>query len=145
MKVAVGSTNPIKLQSVKEAFEKVWPEKNWDFLPSDVKSGISDQPMTFTETIKGATTRAKKAIQLHDADFGVGLEGGLEKIGKDWFDAGWLIVIDKNGIKGIGSTINMHVPPKMMRLINKGIELGLVNDIIFKEKILSKGPVTSVI
>lgn len=35
------------------------------------------------------------------------------------------------GQEGIGSTIRMETPPKLMTLIKQGIELGVANDIIF--------------
>src|SRR3989344_4029632 len=98
MKVAVGSKNPVKIEAVKRAFEIIWPEKKWDVLGVEVSSGVSNQPMSDLESIKGATTRAKRAIKALKADFGVGLEGGLQKIKKDWFDCGWIVVINKNAI-----------------------------------------------
>jgi inosine/xanthosine triphosphatase len=43
-----------------------------------VPSGVSDQPMTEDETILGAITRAKNVLAAEpEADFGLGLEGGL--------------------------------------------------------------------
>jgi non-canonical (house-cleaning) NTP pyrophosphatase len=62
------------------------------------------------------------------------MEGGLQKIGKEWFDSGWQVVVDKKGIVGIGSTIKMNTPPKMVKMIKSGIELGDVNDILFNKK-----------
>ncbi len=133
MKVAIGSKNPVKIASVKEAFEKVWPDNEFIFEGVDVMSGVSDQPMSDEESIKGGTTRAKLAMEALDADFGVGLEGGLQKINGKWFDCGWIVVLDKNGREGVGSSVKVITPPKMMELIHQGIELGHVNDIIFKK------------
>lgn len=137
MKIAVGSTNPVKIQAAKETFEKLWPKKAWVVEGIKVSSGISDQPMSDEESIKGATNRAKKAQKQLNADYGVGLEGGLQKIGKKWFDCGWAIVVDKKGTVGIASTVRAETPTKMIRLIKKGMELGDANDILFK-KINSK-------
>jgi len=134
MRIAVGSENPVKIAAVKEAFEKVWPNKSFEVIGAKVLSGVSDQPMNLSHTIKGSTRRAKLAIKKVNADFGVGLEGGLEKIGKEWFDAGWIVVIDKKGTIGMGGSIRMHTPKSMMTLIKRGIELGVVNDIVFKKK-----------
>ncbi|OGE33014.1 hypothetical protein A3E66_02065 [Candidatus Daviesbacteria bacterium RIFCSPHIGHO2_12_FULL_37_16] len=133
MKVAVGSKNPVKIEAVKRAFEIIWPEKKWDVLGVEVSSGVSNQPMSDLESIKGATTRAKRAIKALKADFGVGLEGGLQKIKKDWFDCGWIVVINKKGEMGMGSSIRMHAPRRMMELVKKGMELGDANDLIFRK------------
>jgi inosine/xanthosine triphosphatase len=132
MKVAVGSKNSVKINAVKDAFRLVFPQKRWDVIGIDVESGVSNQPMSDRESIKGARNRAKKALKILKADFGVGLEGGLHEIDGRWFDNGWIAVIDKNGKEGFGSTVKMPTPEKLMELIHKGIELGVANDILFK-------------
>lgn len=134
-KVAVGSKNPVKVEAVRLAFTDVWPEIQWEVIGADVPSGVSNQPMSDRESIKGATNRAKRSMKLHQADFGVGLEGGLQKIGREYVDAGWMIVISKDGRVGIGSTVKMHTPHKMMKIVlEEGKELGEVCDIIFKRQ-----------
>ena len=129
MKVVVGSKNPVKIQATKEAFEKLWPKKNRSVIGLEVKSGVSDQPMSDEESIKGASNRAKKALKTGKADFGIGFEGGLHKIGEKWFDCGWVVVVNKKGQIGIATTVRVEIPRKMMRLIIKGKELGEVIDI----------------
>jgi inosine/xanthosine triphosphatase len=131
MKIAVGSKNPVKIACVQQAFEKVFPDTTWEVEGIDVVSGVSDQPMSDKESITGARNRAKKALESLGADYGVGLEGGLQEIEGNWFDAGWIVVVDKEGNEGIGSTIRMMTPEKMMHLIKQGMELGHVNDKLF--------------
>ena len=70
MIVAVGSLNPVKIQATLNAFKKFWPDKSWKIIGIETPSGVSDQPMSDNEYIKGAFKKIK-------ADFGVGLEGGL--------------------------------------------------------------------
>lgn len=134
MKVAVGSKNPVKIESVKQAFEIIFPDKKWEVFGADVKSGVSNQPMSDEESIRGARNRAKKALKELNADFGVGLEGGMQKIKGKWYECGWMAIVDKKGNEGIGSSVRMQVPEKMMHFIRKGMELGDVNDIVFKKK-----------
>lgn len=134
MKVAVGSLNPVKINAVKNAFKLVWPKKKIDVYGVDVRSGVSAQPMSDAESIKGATLRAKRSIKKINAEFGVGLEGGLNKIGSKWFDCGWAVVLDKNGTCGIGSSARMLTPEKIMKLVRAGRELGTANDIVFGAK-----------
>ena len=137
MKVVVGSQNPVKIEAVRQAFCAVWPQKNWEVTGVDLTSGVSDQPMSDLESIKGATNRANNAIKKSKVDYSVGLEGGLQQIGSVWFDCGWIVIIDKKGYIGIGSTIRMNASSKMIKMIKAGIELGAVNDILFN-KINSK-------
>lgn len=132
--IAVGSNNPVKIQAVCRAFEKIFSNTSWKVIGVDVKSGVSNQPMSDLESIKGATNRAKNALKKINADYGVGLEGGVEKIGDKWFDCGWIVIVDKKGQEGIGSSIRMHTPDKMINMVKKGKELGEAIDIIFKQK-----------
>lgn len=131
MKIAIGSKNPVKIAAVQDAFELVWPDENFVFEGSDVASGVPDQPMSDEESILGATNRAERALEALGADFGVGLEGGIQQIGEKYFDCGWIVVVDKDGKKGVGSSIRMAVPFKMIKMIKEGKELGTVVDIVF--------------
>ncbi|MBI5045079.1 MAG: inosine/xanthosine triphosphatase [Candidatus Levybacteria bacterium] len=132
-KVAIGSKNAIKIACVKEAFEKVWPGKKFEFIGVEVSSGISDQPMSDEESIKGARNRAISAMTKESSEWGVGLEDGIQLIGEKYFDCGW-VVVRKSIQEGIGSSIKLEVPLKMITLIKKGIELGKVVDIVFDQE-----------
>jgi len=133
MKIAVGSQNPVKIKAVETAFKTIWSDKEWEILSVDVSSGVSRQPMSDEESIKGARNRAKQAIEKIGADYGVGIEGGLQKIGEHYFDCGWAVVLDKENNEGIGSTIRMIAPSRMIEMIKQGRELGEVNDILFNK------------
>src|SRR5258708_40205244 len=135
MLVAVGSKNPVKVQAVKAAFEKVFPEKKWDVVGIEVESEVSAQPMSDEESVRGARNRAQKALKKMKADFGVGIEGGLQKIEEYWFTRGWMVIVNQKGDEGVGSSVSIRVTDRMMELIHQGKELGEVNDIIFKKKI----------
>lgn len=130
VKVAIGSKNPVKLQATEKAFGLVWPDKDFEFVSIETKSGVSDQPMSDQETIKGATNRAKQAQKETGADFGVGLEGGIVKVDNQYFARAWMAVINKKGEIGLGSTLSAPLPDKFMKLVNNGIELGKAHDII---------------
>lgn len=131
MNIAVGSTNPVKIEAVRLAFEKVWPDITWNVSGLEVSSDISKQPMSDIESITGARNRANAVLHQNDTDYGVGIEGGIEKIGEHWFDCGWIVVIDKHGTEGIGSSLRLMVPRSMVQSIQAGKELGEVIDEVF--------------
>src|SRR3972149_8172844 len=139
MKVVVGSANPVKIKATKRAFAKVWPKEKWKVVGIEVSSGVSHQPMTDKDAVKGARNRAKRVLKLENADFGVGLEGGLQEFEGIWFDTGWIVVIDKKGTEGVGSTIRMQNAPKTIKMVQNGLELGHVDDIVFKVKNSKQG------
>lgn len=130
--IAVGSKNPVKITAVRNAFKKVWPSKKWHIFGVSVDSGVSLQPLTDAESIAGAKNRAHVARKISGATYGVGLEGGLQQINGLWFDCGWIVVADKKGVEGIGSTVRVHTPQAMMDQIKKGYELGEVIDMLFQ-------------
>lgn len=55
--VAVGSTNPVKVNAVQEAFRACFPGWMFDVRGIKAASGVSDQPMTDKETRSGAIVR----------------------------------------------------------------------------------------
>ena len=48
MKITVGSTNPVKVGAVMEAFQKYWPE--CEVEGKEVVSGVAEQPRSEEET-----------------------------------------------------------------------------------------------
>jgi len=92
-----------------------------------VASGVSAQPMSDEESIEGATNRAKASLAATpSADFGVGMEGGIHKLGDKWYECGWIAVIDKKGTIGIGSSARFELSGKIMKEILAGKELATV-------------------
>lgn len=131
--VAVGSENPSKIYAVTLAWKTLWPEQPVTITGVTVASGVSEQPRSNTESIQGARNRAAAAQAKLKTDFGVGLEGGIQKIGDHYFSSGWAVIRDAKGNEGIGSSLLMMVPPAIMTLIEQGVELGKANDIVFKK------------
>ena len=66
-KIIVASGNPVKIESTKRAFQKVFPNETFELEGIEVESGVPDQPMGEHETLLGASTRAQNA-QLIDGD-----------------------------------------------------------------------------
>lgn len=132
--VAVGSINPVKIEAVKLAFQLIFPDEKWQVFGVKADSLVRSQPLSDVESISGARNRAKAVFIDNTLDFGVGVEGGLQEIEGIWFSCGWVVVVDKNGIEGIGSTARIITPSKMVKQILKGKELGEVVDHYFQTK-----------
>jgi len=126
MLIAVGSKNPAKIKAAKIVVKKLFPGAK--VLAVDAPSKVSSQPKSDEEAIKGATNRAKYAKIQTNADYAIGMEGGVHKIGKKWFECGWIAIIDKNGKWGIGSSGRYEVSKKLAEKIYSGKELGEVID-----------------
>jgi len=77
-KINVGSKNIQKIDAVKEVLNEYPDFKNCIVTGIDVKSGISEQPKSMDETIKGAINRAKGSFL--NCDYSFGIESGLMKV-----------------------------------------------------------------
>lgn len=123
-KVAIGSKNPVKVNAIKNAFELMLPGIAFEFVDVEAQSGVSDQPFSVEESINGATNRAKRALNSLHADYGVGLEGGIEQVGEDYFVSGWAAVVDQGNVVSCGSSVRVPIPKDILDLVNSGLELG---------------------
>lgn len=130
MKILVGSKNPVKINSVEEAFKNYFEAVDVNGL--DVESGVSNQPIG-DETFIGAKNRAIELIKKNEtnrlgADFFVGIEGGIVKLFDKWFAFGCMCIADKEGNVGFGSSPQFELPQIVVDKLLSGIELGKVMD-----------------
>lgn len=127
MKIIVGSTNPVKIKAVKYVFSEVYGDVTAEGL--QVVSGVSEQPRGDEETIQGARRRAELALESKDdADYGVGLEGGVYELDGKLYECAWCAIEQGDGEKGLGGGLRFEIPPKVAERIRKGEELGPVMD-----------------
>ncbi len=132
MKVIVASLNPVKLGAVAAAFRIQFPGIEADIVPVRVDSGVGDQPMSDAETLEGARNRVAAArAAVAEANFWVGLEGGLEDIAGQMFGFAWMAVGDASGRISEARSATLPLPPAVRELVMDGMELGHANDRVF--------------
>ena len=130
-KVIVASKNPVKIEATKSAFKKVFPREKILIEGVSVKSGVGDQPMSDKDTYKGAHNRARNAKrQFAKADYWIGIEGGINAAGNEMLTFAWIIILSENKL-GKARTGSFFLPEKVVKLMNKGMELGDADDIVF--------------
>ncbi|EEA96164.1 inosine/xanthosine triphosphatase [Pseudovibrio sp. JE062] len=141
MKVVVASQNPVKVNATLEAFRAQFPADEIDLVSASVPSGVGDQPMNDEETRQGAVQRAENALEAEaDADFGVGLEGGICELHGIAYTFAWMVVISREGQVSASRSMLLPLPDKVMQLVRSGVELGHAIDEIFgTENIKHKG------
>ena len=132
-KVIIGSRNPVKINCVREILQTVYPNQVFDYHGLSVPSGVADQPMTDEETLKGAVNRAKNVQQKDDADYYVGIEGGIADDGEIMTAFAWVVIISDRKI-GKARTSTFELPPKIAELVREGVELGHADDQVFKRE-----------
>lgn len=130
-KIIISSKNPVKIKATIDGFRKMFPEQDFEIEGISVSSDVSDQPMSDSETMLGAYNRATKAsANQSDADFWVGIEGGIEDKNLEMESFAWVVIKSLNKV-GKGRTGTFLLPEKVSELIRKGKELGEANDIVF--------------
>jgi inosine/xanthosine triphosphatase len=134
VKIIIASRNPIKINATKLAFEQMFPDKIFQFEGVNISSDISDQPMSNNETLKGAINRSNNAkLEYMDADYWIGIEGGVEKKGNEMQVFAWIYIQSKEMV-GKARTATFDLPKKIIELIDSGMELGDADDVIFNRR-----------
>ena len=124
--VVVGSTNPVKIAAVEAVLERSGSDARvWGMA---VPSGVRDQPEGDAETIRGATQRARAALEASDADLAVGIEGGVVEEAGHMRTCAWAAVVSRDGRVGIGGSLAMALPDCVAALVRDGMELGHAMD-----------------
>ncbi len=115
IKVVVGSENPVKINAAKKAFNKLFGKV--EIMGIKVDSEVGEQPFSNEMTLIGAINRAKNAMKkVTNADYWVGIEGGLYVTSVGVFVNGWVAVT--NGTKfGYGSTISVQIPKSVVKML----------------------------
>jgi inosine/xanthosine triphosphatase len=130
LKIVVASTNPVKLESVGSAFEACF-KTPLELLTVSVPSGVAAQPMTDAETLRGARNRAGAALlSIPDAQYAVGLEGGIEDTEDGMLSFAW-VVVKTQMEESKARTATLVLPECVATLVRQGVELGLANDRVF--------------
>lgn len=122
--ILVGSTNKNKVEAVKEVIADAPILADCDVRGIAVESGVSEQPLTLEETIRGAKTRAENAFR--HCHLSIGLEGGMMAVPET--DGEYMIVSICSIFDGekhhIGMSCGFRLPKEVARLmIEEGLDL----------------------
>ncbi len=95
IRIAVGSLNPVKLEGVRRAAGRAFPQARVEVFGVEADSAVGEQPLGFDETWAGACNRSKGAHErFPDADYSAGLESGLIRFGERYFDIQFCALYD---------------------------------------------------
>lgn len=109
----------------------MFPGKKFSFAGESFPSGVPDQPLTDAQTLQGALNRADNAFNKYvQADYWVGIEGGVEKINSEMEVFAWVVI--KSSLQtGKARTASFFLPTQIAKLVDEGKELGEADDIVF--------------
>jgi inosine/xanthosine triphosphatase len=132
MKILVTSHNPVKIEAVRNAFQSQFSGDEIHLVPVSVESCVSNQPMSDRETRQGARNRVNNARQMYgDADYWVGLEGGLDMFDDQLMAFAWMVIANRENQFSEARSATLPLPPGIQTLVRGGMELGEANDQVF--------------
>lgn len=122
MIVAVGSTNPAKLEGVRMAFSRYFPGVKIRSI--DSSSVARSQPLGLEQMVEGAMARAKFALSEVGGEYGVGVEAGIFKVGEVYFDHQQAAIAAPSGKVSLGHSAGYMLPKGAIEeLLVEGKEL----------------------
>lgn len=130
MRIAVGSSNPVKVKAVERAFLRFF-QVSVVMVP--VSTAVPPQPVGIDVTIKGAIARARNALAASEgAELGVGIEAGLIQVPgtiSGYMDQQFAAIADRNGRVTLGGGPSFEYPRSIVsRVLAEGIEIGTAMD-----------------
>ena len=129
--LVIASTNPVKVQAALNGFKRLFPAAEVNVIAIAVPSDVAHQPMSDEETLRGALNRSANARNAQpNADYWIGIEGGIQPSGPEMAAFAWIVVRSKEMI-GKARTGTFFLPPAVVDLIHAGKELGEADDIVF--------------
>ncbi len=130
-RIIVASQNPVKIDAVARAFQRMFPKRLFMVEGVSVDSGVPDQPLTDKICWQGAVNRSENARMRHpSADFWVGVEGGVDGWQGRMIAFAWIVILSLEG-QGSARTANFQLPQKIQSLVESGLELGDADDRVF--------------
>jgi inosine/xanthosine triphosphatase len=126
MRIAVGSTSDSKLRTARAVFARIDPAFEIAAVP--VESVVPAQPIGDAETIRGALHRAAESRARTDADYGVGIEGGVHQDEWGVWMVAWVAVVNRQGREGLGCGLRLRLPRWMAERALAGEEIGDIVD-----------------
>jgi len=124
LRIALGTTSLQKIGYLREVLEEIGITA--EIIPQEVKSGVSEQPLSEAETKKGSLNRAKEALkQAPEADFGLGIEVGYQPNKEGQYEIFCSAsVVDRNNFSLSCFSSRFLLPSFYQKILREGKYLG---------------------
>jgi len=132
--IIVASQNPVKIDAALKGFSLMFPSTSYSARGIATPSGVPDQPFSDDTTLLGAQNRVANARTLEpDADYWVGIEGGVDDHAESLRSFAWVVIAGRDGLTGKARTGTYYLPQETAQLVRSGMELGHADDVIFRQ------------
>ena len=131
VRIAVASTNPVKIEAARLGFERAFPHWVLQVQGVSVRLDTPDQPIGDEVTYQGAVRRMQALKEVAaEYSFFVGIEGGVERRPHGYDSFAWIVLGDARR-QAASRTGTFYLPPAVCRLLDEGLELGDADDQVF--------------
>ena len=122
VKVAVGTSNPMKVRAAEIAFKAFMDASVFSVK---VESGVGPQPAGVRSVLLGALRRAVGAIRESGADYGVGVEAGPIEFPSStgFLETQVAVVVDRGCRAGVGLSPSFELEEGVVKAMIAGVEL----------------------
>ena len=132
-RLVVASQNPVKIEATRRGFARMFPRRAFHLHPVTVPSEVRPQPLSDAETLQGALNRVQHAALLvPQADYWVGIEGGVEERHGSMQAFAWIVVSTPH-LLGQSRTGTFSVPEEVAALVRQGYELATAVERIYQQ------------
>ncbi len=124
VEIKVGSKNRVKIDAVREAIKQFSLFSKAHVTGVQSSSGVSRQPKSLEETIRGAMNRARNTFM--DCDYSVGIEDGImpEPLTSEWINVSACVIYDGSKFH-IGLAPSFAYPRRVAEaVLSEGSEIG---------------------
>ena len=128
LKVAVGSTNPVKVAAVREIVSRFHPQL--ELSEMDASGMVGEQPWG-SEAEEGAKARAHAC--LAEKDLGIGIEAGVWEREDGLYDVQYCAIVDRMGRTTVGHGMGFMYPPAIAEKVRNGASVGTACAQLFEE------------
>ena len=130
--LVVAPQNPVKIEATRRGFASMFPGLAFHLHVVAVPSGVRPQPLSDAETLQGALNRVQHAAHLvPQADYWVGIEGGVEERQGSMEAFAW-IVVSSPPLLGKSRTGTFGVPKEVAALVRQGYELAAAVEEVYQ-------------
>ncbi len=123
MRITIGSANPVKVEALRELIVDYPHLRDATVVAHEVSSGVSEQPRSLSETIEGATNRARNAF--HECTYSFGIESGLMEVPTTktgYMDVCVCVIFDGSEYH-LGLSSAWEVPHRVAELMSQGLTM----------------------
>lgn len=145
MLVAVGSTNPVKVEATRQAFIQFFDTV--DMIPVNVPSGVKPFPTSESETLQGAINRAHNtADKIPEAECAVGIESGIVEMDGKKFVRTYAAILHE-GVLVLGGSAAYEAPEPILSRIEPSTDASkrVIDSMMGRKDVLDKEGVVGVL